>query len=247
VSHRFGFSSCSVPELSAHELLALSLASAAETIDLRAGHGQAWESVEGLRTIADAVDVAFLGLPAALGSGADPVGPHADLVEAAVERGIPIRFGVPAALERDAGVRRRFDEDVRGLRRRWGEHLVLYFEPHGPLPTLETLSELLREHGAYAAADNLGFARLSASPGEVAGFMAELGRVLQVKGFSKTGDGWTHRPLARAPEVLDDVVEFVSSLRKRDLRLTIETRCGSHVDDLVTLRAALRRPRALSA
>ena len=237
MSYRLGFSSCSAPELSADDLLELSLANDADTIDLRAGRGQAWESVAGLRAIADALDVAFLALPAALGGGADDGAGAEELVRAAVERGIPLRFGVVPEVESS-----RFGEDVRRLRSRWGSDLVLYVEPHGPSPSLASLSELLREHEVYAAADNLGFARLGAPPAAVAGFMAEFGRVLQVKGFAANGDGggWRHRPLVTTPAVLDDVVGLVSTLPPRELRVTIETRCGSHADDLAALREALR-------
>ncbi|HEX5712822.1 MAG TPA: hypothetical protein VFX85_05865 [Solirubrobacterales bacterium] len=210
----------------------------ATTIDLRVGRLQRWESLSGLRTIAALLPVAFLALPTVLGVASRPETADLMLADEAVNLGIPLRFALAPSLDRPGLPHETMACQIAEFRSRWGRDAQILIEPHGSQPRLAEVHRILDANYFHAVGDNLAFARMNLSHQRAASFMSRFARALQVKGYARHRDGWRHRPLVTTPKVLEEAVTLALTGPK-SLDITIETRAGSHVEDLQVLRAAV--------
>jgi hypothetical protein len=236
--HRFGFSSNSLPDATVSELVCVSRAGGATTIDLRVGRQQGWESLSGLRTIASLLPVAFVAFPTVLGVASNPETADLVLADEAVNLGIPVRFALAPCLGRPGLPHETMARQIAEFRARWGRDAQILIEPHGPQPRLAEVQRIMDANYFRAVGDNLAFARMNCSLPRAASFMSRFACALQVKGYVRHGDGWRHRPLATMPKVLEEAVTLALTCPE-SLDITIETRAGSHVEDLQVLRTAV--------
>ncbi|WP_067461615.1 hypothetical protein [Actinomadura macra] len=224
MSPRLGLSSGSAPGLDARELAALVRRAGGAVADLRAGKGHRWEKqgIEGL----GGLPVSFVGISVVLGE------PDQDTGQAARFPGRSIKvFAAPgvggaepaaaqiAALARDRGTEQILVETHRG--------------GAGP----DELAALCARHGCRLVLDNLGLAEIT---GDFAGALRKLApwtAAVQVKGFDPApgpGARPVHRPLAGRD--LGWLRAFVAA----PIDITVESRSGTPLRDLATLRDAWR-------
>jgi hypothetical protein len=220
----FGISSNVVPDATPAELLAQARACAADCVDVRAGVGQGWE--EAPADVLDSIPVVFVGTSACLGAPGGLPEPSPGVV-AAVARGLPLRCFL-AGRARSVDVRR----DVEGLRRMWGHEGPILIEPHGEL-SIDELRRALAASDGRLVADVNGLSQLRGATGEIREVAAAFGAVVHVKGFERPG----------GPHVALRSAEYARALVRKLLcvlpgtPVTVETKSGTYVDDLLVVRS----------
>lgn len=229
-----GISSGSLPKEPAASLAATVTRLGAGAVDLRWGKGHAWED-SGLVPFTQAgVDVAFIGVSVALGTG-DPA--LADLAPLRRMLGghpaVPLKVFASALLD-DAG---EAGASSRQLARR---QVLVLAEAGGAPPLVEThhgyasmasLEFLCAECGCDLLLDVYGLHQLTGELSDENAMIARRARAAQVKGFVPEPGG-RHLPLARMPASGWTLLELLPAAAP----VTVESRAGTIDDDISVLR-----------
>lgn len=222
-----GLSSGSCPGLSAAELAALVRDAGGSVVDLRIGKRHRWEAdgtAEAFACLRRAgVGIAFVGLGWRVGDPGEPEPP--DWPPAA----LPAK--VFCAARPDA---RLVATQVSEAARRG---VPLLAEIHRGGPSGQELARLAGRSGIGLVVDTLGLAE-TGSGRSVLPELAPYVRAVQVKGF---GPDRRHRRLTEADLApVHALLELGAPIRT----VTVETRAGTHLDDLALLRAVWPAERA---
>lgn len=223
---RTGLSSGSVSAASAAELGRLTASLGGDVVDLRAGKGHRWEE-DGIAAVrAEGVDVAFVGISAALG---DPRSLPETLTGLVPEPGLPVKVFAAEGCTSPS----RFgltSHQIKVLTDAAGSAGRVLVETHHGYAPVPELLDLCERTGVRILLDTLGLARVDSQPLDAARQLADLTVAVQVKGFDwadpehsrhlplGTCEGPTRRILDVLPHVAAATVESKAGCLEGDLR-----------------------------
>lgn len=230
-----GLSSGTAPELSATELIKMVRKGGGDTVDLRAGKGYRWEK-EGLKPFIDArIRIAFIGISVVLG---DKRWNENSLIQAAsLFGGHTLKvFAKKGCMNEEC---RTFTKrQVQVLAEITGGADRVLMETHHGFSAVDELLRLHEETGAHLLIDTLGLARITNNPIGDAIRLAPIVRAVQVKGFDwSKPDRSQHIPLSATD--LEKTIAILRYTAAHASAVTVETRAGSAVEDMVLLHSLL--------